>query len=112
MHENSMPIFNHFGISAGIDGMIQYFHWEKRDDFHRVGEIDGENYGCDPTKPIIYRNIGLKEKLLTGEIDFGFIWDPDAIPTASASDSMWASTAKVACRLPKPRKEPLYGLFV
>ena len=77
MHENSMPIFNHFGISAGIDGMIQYFHWEKRDDFHRVGEIDGENYGCDPAKPIIYRNIGLKEKLLTGEIDFGFIWDPD-----------------------------------
>ncbi len=77
MHENSMPIFNHFGISAGTDGMIQYVHWEKRDDFHKVGEIDGENYGCDPTKPIIYRNIGLKEKLLTGEIDFGFIWDPD-----------------------------------
>ncbi len=77
MHENSMPIFNHFGISTGSDGMIQYFHWEKRDDFHRVGEIDGENYGCDPGKPVIYRNIGLKEKLLAGEIDFGFIWDPD-----------------------------------
>jgi phosphomannomutase len=77
MHENSVPIFKHFGISAGTDGMIQYVHWEKRDDFHRVGEIDGENYGCDPAKPIIYRNIGLKEKLLTGEIDFGFIWDPD-----------------------------------
>ena len=77
MHENSVPIFEHFGISAGTDGMIQYVHWEKRDDFHRVGEIDGENYGCDPAKPIIYRNIGLKEKLLTGEIDFGFIWDPD-----------------------------------
>jgi phosphomannomutase len=77
MYENSVPIFNHFGISTGTDGMIQYFHWEKRDDFHRVGEIEGENYGCDPTKPIIYRNIGLKEKLLSGEIDFGFIWDPD-----------------------------------
>ncbi len=57
--------------------MIQYMHWEKRDDFHKVGEINGENYGCDPTKQIIYRNIGLKEKLLAGQIHFGFIWDPD-----------------------------------
>jgi phosphomannomutase len=77
MYENSMPIFNHFGITTGPEGMIQYFHWEKRDDFHKVGEIGGENYGCDPAKPVIYRNIGLKEKLLAGEIDFGFIWDPD-----------------------------------
>jgi phosphomannomutase len=77
MHENSLAIFQHFGVEAGPEGMIQYMHWEKRDDFHRVGEIDGENYGCDPTKPIIYRHIGLKEKLLSGEIHFGFIWDPD-----------------------------------
>ena len=77
MHENSLPIFEHFGIKTGQGGMIHYMHWEKRDDFHRVGEIGGENYGCDPTKPIIYRNIGLKEKLLSQEIHFGFIWDPD-----------------------------------
>ena len=77
MHENSLAIFGHFGIEAGPKGMIQYMHWEKRDDFHRVGEIDGENYGCDPTKQIIYRHIGLKEKLLSGDIHFGFIWDPD-----------------------------------
>ena len=77
MHENSLAIFERFGIKAGPEGMIQYMHWEKRDDFHRVGEIDGENYGCDPTKQIIYRHIGLKEKLLSGEIHFGFIWDPD-----------------------------------
>jgi phosphomannomutase len=77
MHENSVPIFEHHGIRTGAQGMIQFMHWEKRDDFHRVGEIDGENYGCDPTKPVIYRNIGLKEKLLAAEIDFGFIWDPD-----------------------------------
>jgi len=77
MHENSLPIFEHYGIRAGAEGVIQYMHWEKRDDFHKVGEIDGENYGCDPTKQIIYRNIGLKEKLLSGEIHFGFIWDPD-----------------------------------
>jgi phosphomannomutase len=77
MHENSLAIFERFGIMAGPEGMIQYMHWEKRDDFHRVGEIDGENYGCDPTKQIIYRHIGLKEKLLSGEIHFGFIWDPD-----------------------------------
>ena len=77
MYENSVPIFERYGIRTGAHGMIQYMHWEKRDDFHRVGEIDGENYGCDPTKPIIYRNIGLKEKLLAAEIDFGFIWDPD-----------------------------------
>lgn len=77
MHENSLALFERFGIKTGPDGLIQYMHWEKRDDFHRVGEIDGRNYGCDPTKPIIYRNIGLKEKLLSGEIHFGFIWDPD-----------------------------------
>jgi phosphomannomutase len=77
MHENSVPIFESLGITTGQKGMIQYMHWEKRDDFHRVGEIRGENYGCDPTKQIIYRNIGLKEKLLAGEIHFGFIWDPD-----------------------------------
>lgn len=77
MHENSEPIFHHFGITTGPEGMIRYMHWEKRDDFHRVGEIGGEDYGCDPTKPIIYRNIGLKERLLAGEIHFGFIWDPD-----------------------------------
>jgi phosphomannomutase len=77
MHENSEPIFRHFGITTGPEGTIRYMHWEKRDDFHRVGEIGGEDYGCDPTKPIIYRNIGLKEKLLAGEIHFGFLWDPD-----------------------------------
>jgi phosphomannomutase len=77
MHENSEPIFQHFGITTGPGGMIRYMHWEKRDDFHRVGEIGGEDYGCDPTKAIIYRNIGLKERLLAGEIHFGFIWDPD-----------------------------------
>jgi phosphomannomutase len=77
MYENSLALFERFGIKAGQGGVIQYMHWEKRDDFHKVGEIDGENYGCDPTKPIIYRNIGLKEKLLSGEIHFGFIWDPD-----------------------------------
>jgi len=77
MHENSIPIFEHFGISIGPSGTIQYMHWEKRDDFHRVGNILGEDYGCDPTKQIIYRNIGLKERLLAGDIHFGFIWDPD-----------------------------------
>lgn len=77
MHENSLAVFSRFGIHTAPHGMIQYLHWEKREDFHRVGEIDGENHGCDPTKRIIYRNIGLKEKLLSEEIDFGFIWDPD-----------------------------------
>jgi phosphomannomutase len=94
MHENSLPLFERYGIQTGQGGMIQYMQWEKRDDFHRVGEIGGENYGCDPTKQIIYRNIGLKEKLLSGEIHFGFIWDPDGdrynivtIAPASAKES-------------------------
>jgi phosphomannomutase len=77
MHENSLPVFEWFGIDTGPAGSIRYMHWEKRDDFHRVGNIQGEDYGCDPTKPVIYRNIGLKERLLAGEIHFGFIWDPD-----------------------------------
>lgn len=77
MHENSLPVFEHFGINAGPGGMLRYMHWEKRDDFCRVGVIGGEDYGCDPTKAIIYRNIGLKERLISGEIHLGFIWDPD-----------------------------------
>lgn len=77
MYENSLGVFARFGLKKAPEGMIRYMHWEKRDDFHRVGEIGGENYGCDPTKQIIYRNIGLKEKLLAGDIHFGFIWDPD-----------------------------------
>ena len=77
MYENSVPIFEHFGIGTGPAGAIRYMHEEKSDEFHRVGLIGGEDYGCDPTKAIIYRNIGLKEKLLSGEIHFGAIWDPD-----------------------------------
>ncbi|MBW1721555.1 MAG: hypothetical protein JRH13_03125 [Deltaproteobacteria bacterium] len=77
MHENSLPIFQRFGITTGPGGMIQYMHKEKRDDFHGVGLIGGEDHGCDPTKAVIYRNIGLKERMLSGEIHFGFIWDPD-----------------------------------
>lgn len=77
MYENSVPIFEHFGIGTGPAGAVRYMHEEKSDEFHRVGLIGGEDYGCDPTKAIIYRNIGLKEKLLSGEIHFGAIWDPD-----------------------------------
>ncbi len=102
MHENSLALFERFGIETGSEGLIQYMHWEKRDDFHKVGEIDGENYGCDPTKQIIYRHIGLKEKLLSGEIHFGFIWDPDGdrynivtIAPASAKKSAEASGLEV-----------------
>jgi phosphomannomutase len=102
MYENSQPIFERFGITTGRGGMIQYMHWEKRDDFHKVGEIDGQNHGCDPTKPIIYRNIGLKEKLVSGEIHFGFIWDPDGdrynivtIAPTSAKKSAEASGLEV-----------------
>jgi phosphomannomutase len=102
MYENSLALFERFGIKAGQGGLIQYMHWQKRDDFHKVGEIGGENYGCDPTKQIIYRNIGLKEKLLSGEIHFGFIWDPDGdrynivtIAPASAEESAEASGLEV-----------------
>ncbi|MFH1490557.1 MAG: hypothetical protein ABII06_16740, partial [Pseudomonadota bacterium] len=96
MHDNSLAIFGRLGIRAGSEGLIRYMHWEKRDDFHRVGEIDGENYGCDPTKPVIYRNIGIKEKLLDGTFDFGFIWDPDGdrFNMITAAESSMADQAE------------------
>jgi len=70
-------IFRQMNISTGEDGLIQYYYDEEDSEYHKIGQINGENYGVDPTKKQIYRNIGAQEKLLNNSADVVFIWDPD-----------------------------------
>ncbi|MBU0995750.1 MAG: hypothetical protein KJ737_24920 [Proteobacteria bacterium] len=77
MKKTSEKLFQGFGISTGPDGIIQYFLDDEDSQYHGIGQINGENYGVDPTKKEIYRNIGAQEKLIKGEAAVIFIWDPD-----------------------------------
>ena len=77
MKQTTEQIFRQMSISTGEDGLIQYYFDEEDSEYHKIGQIDGENYGVDPTKKQIYRNIGAQEKLLTNSADVVFIWDPD-----------------------------------
>jgi len=70
-------LFKRFDITVGDNGIIQYFFDEEDSQFHKIGQIDGDNFGVDPTKPQIYTNIGAQDKLLNGEASIVFIWDPD-----------------------------------
>jgi len=70
-------LFKQIHIPTGEDGIIQYFFDQEDSQYHKIGQIDGENYGVDPTKEQIYRNIGAQERLLKGEANIVFIWDPD-----------------------------------
>lgn len=70
-------IFRQMNISTGKEGLIQYYFDEEDSQYHKIGQIDGDNYGVDPTKKQIYRNIGAQEKLLNNAADVVFIWDPD-----------------------------------
>ena len=91
MKMTTEQIFQALGISTGDGGLIQYFYDEEDEQYHKIGQIDGENYGVDPTKKQIYRNIGAQEKLLNNLSDIVFIWDPDGdrfnmITTASTKN--------------------------
>jgi phosphomannomutase len=77
MKATTEPIFNLFKITTGKEGMIQYFYDEEDSEYHQIGQIDGENFGVDPTKSQIYKNIGAQEKLDKKNADIVFIWDPD-----------------------------------
>jgi phosphomannomutase len=70
-------LFKRFGISVGDNGIIKYFFGEEDSQFHKIGQIDGDNFGVDPTKSQIYTNIGAQEKLLNNEANIVFLWDPD-----------------------------------
>ena len=77
MKLTSERLFKLFDISVGKNEVIQYFFDDEDSQYHKIGQINGENYGVDPTKQEIYRNIGAQEKLLNNEANIIFIWDPD-----------------------------------
>ncbi len=77
MRLTTEQIFQQMNISTGEGGLIQYYYDEEDSEYHKIGQIKGENYGVDPTKKQIYRNVGAQEKLLNNSADIVFIWDPD-----------------------------------
>ncbi len=77
MKLTSERLFKLFGIPVGENDIIQYFFDDEDSQYHKIGQIDGENYGVDPTKEEIYKNIGAQGKLLNNEANIVFIWDPD-----------------------------------
>ena len=77
MRATTEPLFHLFDIPTGPNGLIQYYFDEEDSRYHGIGQIENENYGVDPTKKQVYRNIGAQQKLLSGEADIVFIWDPD-----------------------------------
>lgn len=77
MGKTSRMIFDRLSISCGETGIVQYLHEEERSDYHGIGIIDGENYGVDPGKWQVYKNIGAQELLREEKADSVFIWDPD-----------------------------------
>jgi phosphomannomutase len=87
MKATTERIFKDLGISCGNSGIVEYVFGEEDEKFHDLGQINGENFGVDPGKPQIYKNVGIQEKLLNGNADIAIIWDPDGdrIKIASAA---------------------------
>lgn len=77
MKKTTEQIFKSLNLSTGEDGLIQYFYDEENSQYHQIGQVDGDNYGVDPTKRQIYKNIGAQDRLLNNSADIVFIWDPD-----------------------------------
>lgn len=77
MKLTSESLFQRLGIPVEKEGIIQYFLDAEDAHYHKIGQINDQNYGVDPTKKEIYTNIGAQKKLIDGEADIIFIWDPD-----------------------------------
>lgn len=77
MKATTERLFHLLDIPTGEDGIIQYFLGEEDSRYHEVGIIDGDNFGVDPTKEEIYKNIGAQQLLLNKRANVVFIWDPD-----------------------------------
>lgn len=78
MGQTSKSVFNHLGIDTGNEGAVKYIYDDEDSNYHGIGIVGGENYGVDPGKWQIYKNIGA-QKLLK-DMPYGsfvFIWDPD-----------------------------------
>lgn len=97
MKSNTERLFPMLGIPIGEDGAIHYLFGEEDSQYHKLGQKGEKNFGPDPSKPEVYKNIGAQEVLLKGNADIVFIWDPDGdrfniVTTTSAGQ---AEQAKV-----------------
>jgi len=77
MKATTERLFHLLDISTGEGGIVQYFLGEEDSQYHKIGIIDGDNFGVDPTKEEIYKNIGAQQLLLNRKANVVFIWDPD-----------------------------------
>lgn len=77
MRPTTERLFKRLNIPVGDQGIIHYFFDEEDPRYHNIGQINGQNYGVDPTKEEIYRHLGAQERLLNNQADIVFIWDPD-----------------------------------
>jgi phosphomannomutase len=77
MKATTERIFEDLGISCRNPGIVKYIFGKEDEKFHGLGQIKGENFGVDPGKWQIYKNVGIQTKLLKGKADIAIIWDPD-----------------------------------
>lgn len=77
MKATTERLFPMLGISTGENGVIKYLFGEENSEYHQLGQKNGKNFGPDPSKPEVYKNIGAQEILLKGEASVVFLWDPD-----------------------------------
>ena len=74
MGGTAKPMFKILNIDKGIC----FHHEEESSDYHGIGMVDGVNYGVDPGKWQVYKNIGAQEILKKAVPSTLFcIWDPD-----------------------------------
>jgi phosphomannomutase len=95
MKATTERLFDALGITHGDSGVARYIYGEESQIFHGLGQINGENFGVDPGKWQIYKNVGLQAPLLSGEADIGIIWDPDGDRIKIASTAKLSDKAEL-----------------
>ena len=88
MKATTERLFDALGITHGDSGVVRYLYGDESSTFHNLGQIDGENFGVDPGKWQIYKNVGIHAPLLSGEADIAIIWDPDGDRIKIASTAL------------------------
>lgn len=96
MGATTRRLFHLLNVPVGTDGVIQYFLDEENERFHGVGEIDGHNYGADPSKKEICRNLGAADMLSGKQANAVFVWDPDGdrFNIITLAPAEWAERAR------------------
>ena len=74
MGATSRRLFSRLGID---EQMVTYFLDDEDSEFHRVGHGEDGVEGVDPCDRRIYRNVGVQDRLASGEADIVLLSDPD-----------------------------------